>query len=334
MTDIAVLIRAFQLSRMLSVAAGLGIADHINDHPVPVKDLARMCGTHSGMLLRMLRALAAFGIFSVDNNVQVSHSPASRLLRRDSNPTLHYAARYWTMHSNWAAWEKLEHTIRTGEPAFESTFNMPNFEYLKLHPEEAELFNRFMQHSPDDRHNAIADAYDFSSMQTIVDIGGGNGALLATLLRKYPKSNGVLFDQENVVKHASDVLGPVATRCRIVPGDFFANVPGGGDAYVLSQILHDWDDERCLRILGNCRAAMCNGSRLLVIERILEPGGDPMKYLSDMDMLLLFPGARERTVEEYGELFSAAGFGPPTLTRTRSPFAVIETRPRWQNPAH
>ena len=328
MTDITLLIRAFQLSRMLSVAAELDIADHINDHPISIADLAHACAAHPGMLLRMLRALAAFGIFTVDDEGQVTHSQASRLLRRDSNPTLHHAARYWTMHSNWTAWEKLEHTIRTGEPAFESTFNMPNFEYLKLHPEEAELFNRFMQHSPDDRHNAIADAYDFSSIRTIVDIGGGNGALLATLLRKYPESNGVLFDQENAVKNASDVLGSVATRCRIVAGDFFTGVPAGADAYVLSQILHDWDDEHCLRILGNCRAAMGDASRLLVIERILEPGGNPMNYLSDMDMLLLFPGARERTSNEYGEVLSAAGFGPPTLTRTRSPFAVVEARPR------
>lgn len=327
MTDIALLIRAFQLSRMLSVAAELEIADQIGDHPVSIDDLARACGAHSGMLLRMLRALAAFGIFAMDDEGQVSHSQASRLLRRDSNPTLLHAARYWTMHSNWAAWEKLEHTIRTGEAAFETTFGIANFEYLKRHPEEAELFNRFMQHSPDDRHNAVADACDFYRVRTIVDIGGGNGALLATVLRKNPESTGVLFDQENAVRSASDVLGPVAARCKIVTGDFFAGVPAGGDAYVLSQILHDWNDEHCLRILRNCRIAMGDGSRLLVIERVLEPGGNPMNYLSDMDMMVLFPGARERTLKEYGELFSAAGFGPPILTRTRSPFAVIEARP-------
>ena len=179
--------------------------------PVAVDDLARECGAHPGMLLRMLRALASFGIFAVDEEGRVCHSQASRLLRRDANPTLHHAARYWTMHSNWAAWEKLEHTVRTGEPAFEGAFGMANFEYLKLHPEEAELFNRFMQNSPDDRHNAVAAAYEFTWVRTIVDVGGGNGALLAVLLRKYPELNGVLFDQENALKDALTVLGPAAS---------------------------------------------------------------------------------------------------------------------------
>jgi hypothetical protein len=311
---------------MLSVAATLEVANRIEDRPIAIDELARDCGAHSGMLLRMTRALAAFGIFAVDDEGRVSHTQASRLLRHDANPTLHHAARYWTMHSNWAAWEKLEHTIRSGEPGFEAVFGMANFEYLKLHPQEAELFNRFMQHSPDDRHNAVADAYDFSGVRTIVDVGGGNGALLAALLRKYPESNGVLFDQENAVKDASDVLGPVAARCRIVAGDFFAGVPAGGDAYLLSQILHDWDDEHCLRILNSSRDAMRGDSRLLIIERVLERAGNPINYLSDMDMMVLFPGARERTLKEYGELFSAAGFGAPTLIWTRSPFGIVETR--------
>jgi hypothetical protein len=324
--DIALLLRAFQLSRMLSVAATLEVANRIEDRPIAIDELARDCGAHSGMLLRMTRALAAFGIFAVDDEGRVSHTQASRLLRHDANPTLHHAARYWTMHGNWAAWEKLEHTIRSGEPGFEAVFGMANFEYLKLHPQEAELFNRFMQHSPDDRHNAVADAYDFSGVRTIVDVGGGNGALLAALLRKYPESNGVLFDQENAVKDASDVLGSVAARCRIVAGDFLAGVPAGGDAYLLSQILHDWADEHCLRILNSCRDAMRDDSRLLIIERVLESDGNPMNYLSDMDMMVLFPGARERTLKEYGELFSAAGFGAPTLICTRSPFGIVETR--------
>jgi hypothetical protein len=326
MTDIALLIRAFQLSQMLSVAAELGIADRIDDQAVSVEDLARASAAHPGMLFRMLRALSAFGIFAVDDEGRVGHSQASRLLRRDVNPTLHDAARYWTMHSNWAAWEKLERTIRTGEPAFEGVFGMANFEYLKQHPEEADLFNRFMQRSPDDRHNAVAEGYDFSGTRTVVDVGGGNGALLATLLQKYPGLSGVLFDQENALTDSLTVLGPVAGRCQIVAGDFFSGVPAGADAFVLSQILHDWDDDHCLHILRNCHAAMPGEARLLVVERVLESGGNPMNYLSDMDMMVLFPGARERTLKEYGELFTGAGFGAPTLTRTRSPFCIIEVR--------
>ncbi len=324
--DISLLVRSFQLSRMIAVVAGFEIADRIGDQPVSVAELARGCGAHPAMLLRLLRALAAFGIFLVTEDGNVAHSGASRRLRRNSTPTFHHAARYWTTPGNWAAWAKLEHTIRTGAPAFEAVFGMPNFEYLNGHPDEAERFNAFMQHSPDDRHTAVADAYDFATFRTLVDVGGGNGALLAVLLRRYEHLRGVLFDQANTVAAAQSVFGPVIARCSIEAGDFFGRVPAGGDAYLLSQILHDWDDEHCLRILANCRASMPPGSRLLVIERVLDPTSDPMNYLSDMDMMLLFPGAKERTLKEFAELFTAAGFGPPSLTLTNSPFSIIETQ--------
>lgn len=325
--NIAFLIRAYQLSQMLSVAASLSLADRIHERPRPADELAAECGAHPAMLLRMIRALAAYGIFNVDAGDAVQHTALSRLLRCDAVPTLHHAARFRGLSSNWAAWANLGHTIRTGEPAFEAVFSVPNFEYLNQHPEEAELFNRFMQHSPDDRHNAVIEAYDFSTTNTIVDVGGGNGGFLAVVLAENPAMRGTLLDEESALVQAPGVLGPLMARCTIEPGNFFARIPGGRDIYVLCQILHDWNDDRCERILANCRTAMKTESRLLIIERVLTDEGDPMNYLSDMEMMVLFPGAKERSLEEYSQLFAAAGLAPGRLIRTRSAFSIIETSP-------
>src|SRR5438067_1440413 len=274
-SDMQLLVRAFQLSKLIGVAAELRVADRIATGAKPVAHLARESGANPAMLHRLLRALAASGIFQMNDGATVSHSTQSLLLCSGSTPTLHYAALYRTMSSNWTMWGSLGQTVRTGEPAFEAIFGVPNFEYLRDHPDEAELFNSFMQFSPDDRHAAVAEAYDFSAIATVADIGGGNGGLLAALLHKYANLRGVLVDQQGAVSGADQVLGPLAARCMIDAADFFVRVPAGQDVYVLSQILHDWNDEACLTILGTCRAAMRADSRLLVIERVLGPDADP-----------------------------------------------------------
>ncbi len=325
--ETAFLLRAFQVSKMLEVAASLGLADRISDEKRPFDQLADECRAQPAMLLRLCRALAAFGVFSVDIEGNVGHTEKSRWLRSNATPTLHYAARYWGMPSTWAAWGNLEYAIRTGKASFEDTFGMPNFDYLSAHPQEASVFDAFMQHSPDDRHAAVAEAYDFSGASVVVDVGGGNGALLRAILAAHPHVRGILFDQESVVSGA--VLGDYARRCAIDPGSFFERVSLGGDIYTLSQILHDWSDERCLQILGNCRAAMNDGGRLLVIERILDtaPGRtNAINFLADMHMMVLFPGARERTPEEFTQLFTQAGFTPPRIIPTRSAYCMLETR--------
>jgi hypothetical protein len=185
-----------------------------------------------------------------------------------------------------------------------------------------------MQHSPDDRHAAVVERYDFSGSPTVVDVGGGNGALLAEILGANPGARGILFDQEAVVAKAPAVLGAAIGRCDIRSGSFFEAVPQGGDIYTMSQILHDWNDERCLTILANCRAAMARDARLLVIERVLDPAtGSPVNYLSDMQMMVLFPGAMERSSAQYAALFRKAGFGEPNVIATRSIFSIVETRP-------
>ena len=320
------MVRSFQLSKMLQVAAALQLADRVAEGPCPVTRLASECDADAGMLLRLCRALAAFGVFSVDDEEQVSQTARSAWLRQGATPTLHHAAMFWTSPYQWKAWAELEHTVRTGECAAEVVFGMPGFEYLKRNPGEAKLFDLMMQHSPDDRHAAVVAAYDFSA-SLVVDVGGGNGALLAAILGNYSDARGVLFDQEAVVAGAGGVLGAtLVDRCRIEVGDFFESVTRGGDIYTLSQILHDWDDDRCATILANCRAAMGPNKRLLVIDRLLEqePGRtNPMNFLADITMMVHLHG-RERTPAEFTDLLTSAGFSQPRIVRTTSPFSILE----------
>jgi O-methyltransferase domain len=329
-SEVALHIRGFQVSRMLHVAAVLRLADHVGDGLRTVSGIAAASGANADMLRRLFRALAAFGIFAVDDKGEVSQTPQSACLRSDASPTLHHAARYWGLPSVWATWGNLQHTIMTGEPAFEETFGVPNFEYLKANPLESEIFDAFMQHSPDDRHAAVAAAYDFSGSGIVVDVGGGSGGLLRAILDAHTDVNGMLADQAGVIAGAADVLGNHAGRCEVVATDFFVNVPKGGDIYTMAQILHDWSDERCLEILANCRLAMTPSSRLLIIERILDDAsgrGVPMNFLADMHMMALFPGAKERTREEFNRLFRQSGLRLLRIIPTRSVFSIVETGP-------
>jgi len=327
--ETALQMRGHQLAEMIHVAAQLGLADRIGEGVRPVDDLAAEAGAQPDKLARMLRALSVFGIFAIDRDGKVGHTEKSRHLRSDATPTLHYAARFWCMPSTWATWGRMEHTICTGEPAFEAVHGVSKWSYFAAHPDESLTFDAFMQHSPDDRQRAVAEAYDFGSAR-IVDVGGGNGGLLRAILERHTAARGVLADQEAVVAAAPVALGAFIGRCEVVPTDFFASVPAGGDIYAMSQILHDWSDERCHTILGTCRAAIPAHGRLLIIERVLEDDAEKnsaLNVLSDMQMMALFPGAGERTLAEYAALLAGAGFGPPRLIATRSPFSILEARP-------
>jgi hypothetical protein len=324
--EMALLIRGFQLSRMIQVAVTQGLADELTDGPQFAEPLALKVGADPQMLFRLCRALAAFGVFEVGADGRIGQSVHSDTLRKTAVPTLYHAARYWDAPHLTGGWANLEHAVRTGGSAFEGVYHMPKFEYLKLHPDEAELFDLFMQHGPDDRQAAVAAAYDFTGARLVADVGGGNGALLAAVLGRYPGVRGLLFDQEAVVAGATRTLGELMERVDVQAGSFFECVPPGGDVYLLSQILHDWDDEQCLKILTTTRTAMGPQKRLLVIERVLGEAGppDPMTYLSDINMMVNLHG-RERTREEFTILFEKSGFGKPRLYRTTSPFWVLET---------
>ena len=229
----------------------------------------------------------------------------------------------------WSAWGEVLHSVRTGETGLEKALGVSEYEFLEQHPEEASHFNAAMLGFHGAEPAAIVDAFDFSGAQRVVDVGGGSGNLITTILRDNPGLRGVLFDlpQATIDGEKTIAATGLADRCRVVAGDFFEAVPDGGDAYLLSHILHDWGEEECLRILSNCRRAMSDQGRLLIVEWVLRPGDepDPAKLL-DLVMLVM-PGGQERTEEEYRALLARAGFTLTRVVPTASPASVVEAVP-------
>jgi hypothetical protein len=327
--DLDLLLRGFQVSRMLRLVADLGVADKIPANgQVTVTDLAGACAVLPQPLLRILRALASFRIFHVTNDGAVAHTPRSRLLRTDTPKSLHHAARFWTGPGSWGAWDRLDVAMTGGTP-HEAAWNMGRFAYLKQHPEEARVFDAMMENFPDNRHAAIAAAYDFSGAGLVADIGGGNGAALRQILTRHPAPRGLLFDREDVIAaltHENLMEGRITAE----GGSFFDRVPGGADIYMLIRVLHDWADEDCLRILRACRAGMSPRSRLLVADQILEP--DPARgratgYLIDIQMMAMFGHARERSEAEFRSLLDRSGFSLRRVIPTASPVCIVEAAP-------
>jgi hypothetical protein len=318
----------YWVSQALHVAAKLGIADLLADGPVDCEDLAAATDTHAPSLQRVLRALASVGVFTEVSPGSFALTPLAELLRTETPGSMRALAIMYA-EEQYRAWGELLHSVRTGEMAFDHQFGMGYFEYLAQHPEADRVFNEAMTGWTHQLVGAVMDTYDFSPFKTIVDVGGGYGALLTAILRSNPGTRGVLFEQPHVVASAEEqlVAAGVADRCTFVGGDFFAAVPTGGDAYVLSQILHDWDDERCVAILGQCRRVMPDHGKLLVVELVLPEGDEPFlgKWL-DLHMLVLL-GSRERTAAEYDTLFRAAGFKLARVVPTPPGPSVVEAVP-------
>ena len=324
------LIRGFQISRMLRLVADLAIADRIApDGRRSVADLASDCKVLPSPLLRTLRALAPFGIFRVETDESVAHTPRSLLLRTDVPSSLHYGARFWTAPGSWRAWEALD-AVLDGRVPHEVAWSTNRFAYLRNHPDEARIFDAFMANFPDNRHDAVAGAYDFSKAKLIVDIGGGNGEALRKILERFPDVRGVVFDRQDVVDAIpSEALA--GDRITTRGGNFFDGVPTRADIYLLVRVLHNWADEDVSRILRSCRAAIETHGRLLIVERILEPDptrGRPTDYLIDTQMMAMFGSARERTEAEFQALLVAAGFDLLRVIATASPVSILETAPR------
>jgi SAM-dependent methyltransferase len=318
----------YWISQALHVAAKLGIADLLADGPVDCEDLAAATDTHAPSLQRVLRALASVGVFTEVSPGSFALTPLAELLRTETPGSMRALAIMYA-EEQYRAWGELLHSVRTGEMAFDHQFGMGYFEYLAQHPEADRVFNEAMTGWTHQLVGAVMDTYDFSPFKTIVDVGAGYGALLTAILRSNPGTRGVLFEQPHVVASAEEqlVAAGVADRCTFVGGDFFAAVPTGGDAYVLSQILHDWDDERCVAILGQCRRVMPDHGKLLVVELVLPEGDEPFlgKWL-DLHMLVLL-GSRERTAAEYDTLFRAAGFKLARVVPTPPGPSVVEAVP-------
>lgn len=328
-TTLRLLIDGFKVSQALHVAAVLGLADRLANATRSSDDLASAVGADPRALYRLLRALASAGVLTEHNDRRFSLTAVGACLRSDAATPLAGWADFMGQPSLWQAWGNLLHTVRTGENAFVHTHGQDPWAYRADRPDLNAVFDRAMIDVTRSVTAAVLDAYDFGAYTTVVDIGGGRGAFVAALLGRYPGSRAVVFDQPHVVAEAPALLARagVADRCEIVGGDFFAAVPGGGDAYILKAVIHDWDDEQVLAILRTCRRAMIATARLLLIEwDIGAPNEALLAKLSDLNMMVS-PGGQERTADEYAELLEAAGFQLTSVTPTRTGHCVFEAAP-------
>jgi SAM-dependent methyltransferase len=319
----------YWISRAVYVVAELGIADMLKEGAKPVDEIAAATGTHAPALRRVLRTLASVGLFSTDSQGRFSLMPLGASLQSDApgaaRSTVLFAAGGWW----WSAWGEVLHSVRTGETGLEKALGLSEYEFLDQHPEEASHFNAAMLGFHGAEPAAIVDAFDFSGARRVVDVGGGSGTLLGTILAANPSVKGTLFERPQVLPDAKSNLAAagVADRCEIVGGDFLESVPEGGDLYIVSHCIHNWDEENCVRILANCRRAMAPGGRLLIVEAVVSPGDapDPAKVL-DLAMLLV-PGGEERSEVEYRTLLAKAGFRLTRVVPTRTSASLIEAVP-------
>jgi hypothetical protein len=316
--DLWNLANSFRISRALHVAAVLGIADELKDDERTSDDLAAAVGAHPETLYRLLRALASVGVLREGDGRTFSLTEAGYDLRSDSPTTIAGWASFNGTAEYWTAWGELEHSVRTGENAFRHVFGTDVWTYRSEHPETSPPFDRAMGELTRRANQAIVGAYDFGRFETVVDVGGGRGALLRAILDANPGVSGILFDQPHVV---ADVELP--ERASAVGGSFFESVPEGADAYVLKWIIHDWEDPEARAILETCRQAMSPNASVLVVERVVgPPNEDPEAKFSDLNMLVM-PGGRERTEDEFAKLFESAGLRLEHVFRA-GPLAVLE----------
>lgn len=320
------LVNGYQITWAIHVAAVLGIADLVSGGPRSADDLAAATDTHPDSLYRLLRALASVGIFREAEGRLFALTPLGDGLRSDAPESLAGWAAFVGRPYFQQAWSALEHSVRTGESAFAHVHGTDCWTYRAEHPDEGARFDRAMTSFSRQVSASILSVFDFGRFETIVDVGGGNGGFLATILAKHPATRGVLFDRSHVVAGAASLLSEVGVedRCQVVAGDFFETVPSEGDAYLLKSILHDWDDARCMTILRTCRQAMAAGIALLVVEREIGPPNEaPAAKFSDLTMLVDQDG-RERTIGEYTALFEATGFRFTGFTPGAAGFGIYE----------
>ena len=320
---------AHWVSRIVYVATRLGLADYLADGPKTAEELAVSTGTHAPSLYRFMRTVASLGLFRQDDGDRFALTPLGKALETGAPGSAR--ATILTLAGEWVSrgMDQLLYSVQTGKSGVEKTLGQPLFDWLASHPEEASLFGETMVGFHGAEPPAVAAAYDFSGVTTLVDIGGGTGNLLTTILERHPGSRGILFDLPHVVRDASALVQArgLVDRVRIESGSFFENVPEGGDAYLLSHIIHDWSEAQCLTILGNCRRAMRSGSRLLIIEMVIPTDDRPHPgKLLDM-MMLVGPGGQERTEEEYRTLLGKADFRLTRVVPTESPVSVVEAIP-------
>lgn len=310
----------------LWTAAELGVADHVTTAPTPVSDLAAKVGAHPDALYRVMRFLAMVGIFRETGDRSFVQTPMSETLRSDHPGHMRAAVRMLSSPSFWLALGQFKHAVQTGETAWVKAHGKLIFDYFPDHPEEGALFNDAMIGIHGAEPPAVAEAYDFGGLETVVDVGGGSGNMMINILQRHPGPRGIVFDLPPAAEAARERIeaAGLSSRCAAVAGDFFERVPEGADAYVLSHIIHDWDEARCVSILERCRRAMKPGGRVLIVEMVV-PGPNEPHPAKLLDLVMLtFPGGRERTGEEYAALLAKAGLRLERIVPTASPVSVVE----------
>jgi predicted O-methyltransferase YrrM len=323
------MINGFRATQVVYVVAKLGLADQLAASPLTAAELATKINADSRSLGRVLRLAALFGLVAeeADGRFRLAPlgEPLQSAIQRSARPV---AIQLGELH--YGAWGALLHSAITGESAFEHVYGKPLFAYLAEHPDAQTTFDAYMSANKDPSARALAEKYDFSGYRVIVDVGAGNGSVSAAILNQNPELEAIVFDQPQVVSAAKQLLSAAGLidRCRLVPGDFLQSIPSGGDIYMLSNIIHDWDDAHAVRILRNCRTAMRVDSPLILIEAILPPHGQPTgAVLADVNMMAMLTG-KERTQDEYGALLRAAGLRLSKIVPVSDRLSLVEARPK------
>jgi len=275
-----------------------------------------------------MRATASVGVLSEGPDGKFSETAMSAVLRSNASPSLRGLAIMGGREWHARGWSRLEYCARTGEQTLDQIYGMPVFEYFKKYPEEAQIFNEAMTGLSTIDSPAVADAYNFDGIRSIVDVGGGHGLLLATIMKKNPHLRGTLYDMPHVVDLATNgPLHPMMDRCTIESGDMFSSVPTGADVYIMKHIIHDWPDDMCVKILKACRKSVNSDGKLLVVDNVIQPGNDfsPGKFL-DLEMLI-FPGGCERSEKQFRDLFAAADWQLSRIIRTAASDSIVEGVP-------
>lgn len=317
----------YWVAQSIYAAAKLGIADYLREGAQLCTELAMMTGSDERSLYRLLRALASVGIFAETDPGWFGLTPMAMLLQRDVPGSIRDIAIMLGDTEHYGSWGNILHSIQTGGSAFEDLFGTNIFQYYAQNPQPAAVFDKAMTGFSEVEGAAVAEAYDFSEIHCLADIAGGQGHLLTTILQANPHMTGILFDQPAVIEGARSILvaSGVGDRCQTVAGSFFEPVPSGADAYILKHIVHDWDDQRAITILRQCHQAMPDHGKLLIVEQIVPDGNEPsMSKFLDLNMLVMCPGGKERTVGEYEALFAAAGFKLNRIVPTTQIVSVIE----------
>ena len=322
------------VSGVVYAAARLGVADHLASGPKSALELAGPTGTHAPSLHRLMRTLASLGILTERDAQRFALTPLGEALKTGAPGSARGTLIAFCGPSFWHGWEEILYSLQTGKTGFDRAFGMHLFEYLGRHPDEASYFSEAMVGFHGAEPPAVAEAYDFSRFNTVVDVGGATGNMLAAILSRHAGPRGVLFDMPHVVPDAPALLKArgVDDRVTIDAGSFFETVPGGGDAYLLSHVIHDWNEEQCLTILGHCREGIKPGGRLLIVEMVL-PAGDTPHPGKVLDIVMLvFPGGQERTEAEYASLLGKARFRLSRIVPTASADSVVEAVPVERRP--